>query len=130
MPTKAAYIVSPYRSAVGKAFKGGFRAKRPDDLCADVIRGVLAKTPAFDHALIDDVILGCAMPEAEQGMNIARFAVLLAGLPESVSGVTVNRFCSSGLQTIAMAADRVMAGQAECLLAGGTESMSLIPMTD
>jgi acetyl-CoA acyltransferase len=128
MPTKAAYIVSPYRSAVGKAFKGGFRAKRPDDLCADVIRGVLAKTPAFDHALIDDVILGCAMPEAEQGMNIARFAVLLAGLPESVSGVTVNRFCSSGLQTIAMAADRVMAGQAECLLAGGTESMSLIPM--
>ena len=128
MSTKAAYIVSPYRSAVAKAFRGGFRAKRPDDLCADVIKGVLERTPAFDPALIEDVILGCAMPEAEQGMNIARFTVLLAGLPETVPGVTVNRFCSSGLQTIAMAADRIMAGQADCILAGGTESMSLIPM--
>jgi acetyl-CoA acyltransferase len=128
MSNKAAFIVSPYRSPVAKAFRGGFRAKRPDDLCADVIRGVLERTPAFDPALIEDVILGCAMPEAEQGMNIARFTVLLAGLPESVSGVTVNRFCSSGLQTIAMAADRVMTGQADCILAGGTESMSLIPM--
>lgn len=128
MTAKAAYIVSPYRSAVGKAFRGGFRAKRPDDLCADVIKGILERTPQFDPALIEDVIVGCAMPEAEQGMNIARFIVLLSGLPESVSGVTVNRFCSSGLQTIAMAADRVMAGQADCILAGGTESMSLIPM--
>ena len=128
MTTKAAYIVSPYRSAVAKAFRGGFRAKRPDDLCADVIRGVLERTPLFDASEIEDVILGCAMPEAEQGMNIARFTVLLAGLPETVSGVTVNRFCSSGLQTIAMAADRIMAGQADCIMAGGTESMSLIPM--
>jgi len=128
MTTKAAYIVSPYRSAVAKAFRGGFRAKRPDDLCADIIRGVLARTPQFDAAEIEDVILGCAMPEAEQGMNMARFTVLLAGLPEVVSGVTVNRFCSSGLQTIAMAADRIMAGQADCIMAGGTESMSLIPM--
>jgi acetyl-CoA acyltransferase len=128
MTTKAAYIVSPYRSAVGKAFRGGFRAKRPDDLCADVIKGILERTPKFDPSLIEDIILGCAMPEAEQGMNMARFTVLLAGLPESVAGVTVNRFCSSGLQTIAMAADRVMAGQADCIMAGGTESMSLIPM--
>ncbi len=128
MTSKAAYIVSPYRSAVGKAFRGGFRAKRPDDLCADVIKGILERTPKFDPALIEDVIVGCAMPEAEQGMNVARFIVLLSGLPDSVSGVTVNRFCSSGLQTIAMAADRVMAGQAHCIMAGGTESMSLIPM--
>jgi acetyl-CoA acyltransferase len=128
MSNKAAYIVSPYRSAVGKAFRGGFRAKRPDELAADVIRGVLSHTTPFDQGLIEDVYLGCAMPEAEQGMNVARFTVLLAGLPETVSGVTINRFCSSGLQTIAMAADRVMAGQADCLLAGGTESMSLIPM--
>ena len=128
MTHKAAYIVSPYRSAVGKAIKGGFRAKRPDELCADVIRGLLERTPKFDLNLIEDVYLGCAMPEAEQGMNIARFTALLAGLPDTVSGVTINRFCSSGLQTIAMAADRIMAGQADCLLAGGTESMSLIPM--
>jgi acetyl-CoA acyltransferase len=128
MTTKAAYIVSPYRSAVAKGFRGGFRAKRPDDLCADIIRGVLERTPKFDVSEIEDVILGCAMPEAEQGMNMARFTVLLAGLPEVVSGVTVNRFCSSGLQTIAMAADRIMAGQADCIMAGGTESMSLIPM--
>jgi acetyl-CoA acyltransferase len=128
MSTKTAYIVSPYRSAVAKAFRGGFRAKRPDDLCADVIKGLLDRTPSMDPNLIEDVILGCAMPEAEQGMNIARFTVLLAGLPDTVPGVTVNRFCSSGLQTIAMAADRIMAGQADCILAGGTESMSLIPM--
>jgi acetyl-CoA acyltransferase len=88
----------------------------------------LARTPTFDPAEIDDVFVGCAMPEAEQGMNIARFTVLLAGLPDSVPGVTVNRFCSSGIQTIAMAADRIMAGQAHCIMAGGTESMSLIPM--
>ncbi len=125
---KQAYIVTALRSPVCKAFKGALRAKRPDELCADVIRGILDKTPKFDPTDIDDVIVGCAMPEAEQGMNIARFTVLLAGLPESVPGVTVNRFCSSGLQTIAMAADRIMAGQAECILAGGTESMSLIPM--
>ena len=93
-----AYIVTPLRSAVGKAFRGGLRTKRPDDLCADLIRAVLAKTPAFDPHEIDDCIVGCAMPEGEQGMNIGRFAALLAGLPESVPGVTVNRFCSSGLK--------------------------------
>lgn len=125
---KTAYIVSTYRSAICKAFRGPLRTKRPDELCADVIRGLLEKTPKFDPAEIDDVIVGCAMPEAEQGMNMARFAVLLAGLPDSVPGVTVNRFCSSGLQTIAMAAERIMADQADCILAGGAESMSLIPM--
>jgi acetyl-CoA acyltransferase len=128
MSNKPAFIVSPYRSAVTKAFRGSFKSTRPDDLCADVIKGLLARTPAFDPALIEDVFIGCAMPEAEQGMNVARFVVLLSGLPESVPGVTINRFCSSGLQTIAMAADRVAAGHAECILAGGTESMSLIPM--
>lgn len=125
---REAYIVSPMRSAVGKAFRGSLANKRPDDLCADVIRGVLKNTNEFDHALIEDVIVGCAMPEAEQGMNVARFALLLAGLPESVPGVTVNRFCSSGIQTIAMAADRIKSGDAECLMAGGTESMTMIPM--
>lgn len=125
---QAAYIVSPLRSAVSKAFRGSLRNKRPDDLCADVIKAVLADAGSFDPALIEDVIVGCAMPEAEQGMNIARFALLLAGLPESVPGVTVNRFCSSGLQTIAMAAHRVQLGDAECLLAGGTETMTMVPM--
>jgi acetyl-CoA acyltransferase len=125
---KPAYIVSAFRSPVCKAFRGALRTKRPDELCAEVIQGILARTPEFDPAEIDDVIVGCAMPEAEQGMNIARFTVLLAGLPDSVPGVTVNRFCSSGIQTIAMAADRIMAGQAHCIMAGGTESMSLIPM--
>ena len=128
MATRTAYIVSPYRSAVGKAGRGGFRAKRPDELCADVMKGVLERTPGLDPALIEDVIIGCAMPEAEQGMNVARFCVLLAGMPETVPAVTVNRFCSSGLQTIAMAAERILSGAAECIMAGGTESMSLIPM--
>jgi len=123
----AAYIVSPLRSPVGKAFKGGLRSKRPDDLCADVIRAVI-KQSGVDPALIEDVILGCAMPEGDQGMNVARFALLLAGLPESVPGVTVNRFCSSGLQTIGMAAAAVKAGDMDCVLAGGTESMTMVPM--
>jgi len=125
---KTAYIVSPLRSAVGKAFRGSLRHKRPDDLAADVIRAVLQKTPEFPRDRIDDVILGCAMPEAEQGMNVARFALLLAGLPESVPGVTINRFCSSGLQTIAMAADRIRTGDDHCILAGGAESMTMVPM--
>lgn len=124
---KTVYIVSPLRSAVGKAYRGMLRNKRPDDLCADVIRGVV-KHSGVDPALIEDVIVGCAMPEAEQGMNVARFALLLAGLPEQVPGVTVNRFCSSGVQTIAQAANMVAAGAAECVMAGGTESMSLVPM--
>ncbi|RYZ59651.1 MAG: acetyl-CoA C-acyltransferase [Proteobacteria bacterium] len=125
---KTAYIVSPFRTAVGKAGRGTLRTKRPDDLCADVIRAIMKANPSVDPHAIDDVFIGCAMPEAEQGMNIARFAVLLADLPESVPGVTVNRFCSSGLQTIAMAAFQVQAGGAECILAGGTESMSMVPM--
>ena len=124
---KSAYIVSPLRSAVGKAFKGSLRNKRPDDLCAEVIRAVVEKSRVRAE-LIEDVIVGCAMPEAEQGMNVARFALLLAGLPDRVPGVTVNRFCSSGLQTIAMAAQAVQAGAMDCVLAGGTESMTLIPM--
>ena len=117
---KTAYIVAPLRSAVGKAFRGALRAKRPDDLCADVIKAVV-KASGVDPHLIEDVIVGCAMPEAEQGMNFARFALLLAGLPEHVPGVTVNRFCSSGIQTIAMAAAAVKAGDADCILAGGAE---------
>jgi acetyl-CoA acyltransferase len=124
---KSVYIVSPLRSAVGKAYRGALRNKRPDDLCADVIKAVVARSKV-DPALIEDVIVGCAMPEAEQGMNVARFALLLAGLPEHVPGVTVNRFCSSGLQTIAMAASQVRAGESDCILAGGTESMTMIPM--
>ena len=96
------YIVAPYRSAVGKAFRGSLAHKRPDDLCADIIKGVLAKAGDFDHAAIDDVIIGCAMPEAEQGMNVARFALLLAGLPESVAGITVNRFVLQGFKVLLM----------------------------
>jgi acetyl-CoA acyltransferase len=126
--TQGVYIVSPLRSAIGKAFKGSLRVKRPDDLCADVIRAVMGKNPGLDPGLVEDVVIGCAMPEAEQGMNVARFALLLAGLPDHVPGVTVNRFCSSGVQTIAMAADRIKAGDADCILAGGTESMTMIPM--
>ncbi len=122
------FIVSPYRSAIAKAFRGGFRSTRPDDLAAAVIKGLLAKTAKFDLSLIEDVYVGCAMPEAEQGMNIGRFIALLAGLPESVPGLTINRFCSSGLQTVAMAADRIQAGNADCILAGGVESMTMIPM--
>ncbi|MCX6129542.1 MAG: acetyl-CoA C-acyltransferase [Proteobacteria bacterium] len=125
---KTAYIVSPLRSAVGKAGRGTLRSKRPDDLCADLIRALMLANPTIDPHEIDDCIVGCAMPEAEQGMNVARFSVLLADLPDSVPGVTVNRFCSSGLQTIAMAAFQVQAGSAHCILAGGTESMSLVPM--
>lgn len=122
------YIVSALRSPVGKAFRGTLAAKRPDDLCADVIKAVLKEAGSFDPALIEDVIVGCAMPEAEQGMNVGRFCALLAGLPESVPGVTVNRFCSSGLQTMAQAAFQIAAGDADCLLAGGTETMTLVPM--
>lgn len=126
--TRTVYICSAKRSAIGKAYKGALRSKRPDDFGAEVIKGMLAATPKFDYKLIDDVYIGCAMPEAEQGMNVARFILLLAGLPESVPGVTVNRFCCSGVQTISMAADRIMAGNAECIIAGGAESMTLIPM--
>src|ERR1700740_1051908 len=124
-----AVIVSSVRTPVGKAFKGSLRATRPDDLAALAIKEALGRVPGLDAKEIDDVILGCAMPEAEFGMNVARIAALRAGLPDSVPGVTINRFCSSGLQSIAMAADRIRSGGAEIILAGGSESMSLLPMS-
>ena len=121
-------IASSVRTPVGKAYKGTLRATRPDDLAAVAIKGALGYVPQLDVREIEDVILGCAMPEAEQGMNVARIASLRAGLPVECSAMTVNRFCSSGLQAIAMAAERIMAGGAEVIVAGGTESMTMIPM--
>jgi len=121
-------IASSVRTAVGKAYKGTLRATRPDDMAAAAISGALARVPQVDPKEIEDVIMGCAMPEAEQGMNVARIASLRAGLPVEVSAMTINRFCSSGLQAIAMAAERIMAGGADAIIAGGTESMSMIPM--
>ena len=123
-----AVIVSAVRTAVGKARVGALRGTRPDDLAAAVIAEAVRRAPGIDPADVEDVILGCAMPEAEQGMNVARIASLRAGMPVSVSAVTVNRFCSSGLQAIAYAAERVMCGFASAIVAGGTESMSLVPM--
>ena len=123
-----AYIVSAVRTPVGKAPRGVFRNTRPDDLLAHVLRHAVAGAPGIDTARIDDVVIGCAMPEAEQGMNIARIGVLLAGLPNSVAAQTINRFCSSGVQAIALAADRIRTGDADLMLAGGTESMSMVPM--
>ncbi len=123
-----AYIVAATRTPVGKAPRGMFRTTRPDDLLAHVLKSVLAQCPALAPASIGDVIVGCAMPEAEQGMNVARIALLLAGLPDTVPGLTVNRFCSSGLQAVALAADRIRLGEADVMLAGGTESMSMVPM--
>jgi acetyl-CoA acyltransferase len=122
------YIISSVRTAVGRAYRGSLKDTRPDDLGAAAIRGALAKVPNLDPARIDDVILGCAMPEGEQGMNVARICSLKAGLPDSVPAMTINRFCSSGLQAIAMAADRIMAGFADVIVAGGTESMTMVPM--
>ncbi|MBI4937241.1 MAG: acetyl-CoA C-acyltransferase [Nitrosomonadales bacterium] len=123
-----AYIVAATRTPVGKAPRGMFRNTRPDDMLAHVLRSVLAQAPSLAPAAVGDVIAGCAMPEAEQGMNVARIALLLAGLPDSVSGMTVNRFCSSGLQAVALAADRIRLGEAEVMIAAGTESMSMVPM--
>jgi acetyl-CoA acyltransferase len=125
---KAVYLVAPLRTPIGKAFKGGLATTRPDDFCAQLIKSVVSKAGDFDRNLIEDLILGCAMPEAEQGMNIGRMVGLLAGLPETVPGVTVNRFCSSGLQAIAMAFERIASGQGDCILAGGVESMTAVPM--
>jgi acetyl-CoA acyltransferase len=121
-----AVIVSALRTAVGKAPRGSLRTTRPDDMAADVIRALMAQTPQLAPEAVDDVILGCATPEGESGTNVARIASLRAGLPDSVPAVTVNRFCSSGSQTIAMAAERIMAGMADQIIAGGTESMSMV----
>jgi acetyl-CoA acyltransferase len=122
-----AYIVAATRTPVGKA-RGMFRNTRPDDLLAHVLKSVLAQAPSLDPASIGDVIVGCAMPEAEQGMNVARIALLLAGLPDTVPGLTVNRFCSSGVQAVALAADRIRLGEADVMVAAGVESMSMVPM--
>ncbi len=123
-----AYIVAATRTPVGKAPKGVFRNTRPDELLAHVLKSVVAQAPGIDLARIDDAIIGCAMPEGEQGMNVARIGVLLAGLPNSVAGQTINRFCSSGLQAVALAANEIRLGNADLMLAGGTESMSMVPM--
>ena len=123
-----AVIISAVRTPIGKAPGGTLRRARPDDMAAHVLRAAMTRAPAAQAADVDDVILGCAMPEAEQGMNVARIASLRAGLPHDVSAVTVNRFCASGLQAIAYAAERVRGGGARAILAGGTESMSLVPM--
>src|SRR5579864_289392 len=123
-----AVIIDCLRTPIGKAPKGTLRTTRPDDLAATVIRRLMAKYPSVPASDIDDVILGCAMPEGESGMNMARIASLRAGLPDTVPGVTINRFCSSGLQAIAMAAEKIRSGGADIILAGGTETMSMIPM--
>lgn len=123
-----AYIVAGFRSAVGKANKGGFRFTRPDDLAADVIKHLMGSLPQIEHTLVDDVMVGNAMPEAEQGLNVGRLISLLALNTDKVSGMTVNRYCASGLETIALASAKIAAGYAHCVIAGGVESMSLIPM--
>ncbi|MEJ1095713.1 MULTISPECIES: acetyl-CoA C-acyltransferase [unclassified Pseudoxanthomonas] len=123
-----AYIVAATRTPVGKAPKGVFRNTRPDDMLAHVLKAVIAQAPGIDVNRIDDAIIGCAMPEGEQGMNVARIGVLLAGLPNTIAAQTINRFCSSGLQAVALAADQIRLGNADLMLAGGTESMSMVPM--
>ena len=123
-----AYIVAATRTPVGKAPRGMFRNVRPDDMLAHVLASALKQCPGLDPHVIDDVIVGCAMPEAEQGMNVARIGLLLAGFPNTVSGMTINRFCSSGVQAVALAADRIRLGEAEVMIAAGTESMSLVPL--
>src|SRR4249919_196015 len=123
-----AFIVAAVRTPVGKAPSGALRWVRPDELAAIAIHGALARVPSIGSAEVEDVILGCAMPEAEQGLNVARIASLRAGIPVSTSAVTINRFCSSGLQAIAFAAERIMCGAVSAVVAGGTESMSLVPM--
>ena len=123
-----AYIVAAVRTPVGKAPRGMFRNVRPDDLLAHALKSALGRCQGLDAAEIDDVIVGCAMPEAEQGMNVARIGLLLAGFPNSVAGMTINRFCSSGVQAVALAADRIRLGEADVMIAAGTESMSMVPM--
>ncbi len=123
-----AYIVAATRTPVGKAPRGMFRNVRPDAMLAHVLKVALNQCPGLDPHAIDDVIVGCAMPEAEQGMNVARIGLLLAGFPNTVSGMTINRFCSSGVQAVALAADRIRLGEAEVMIAAGTESMSMVPL--
>lgn len=123
-----AYIVAATRTPIGKAPRGMFNKTRPDDLLVRVLQNALAQAPGLDPALITDAIVGCSFPEAEQGFNIARQSVLLAGLPKTIGGVTVNRYCASGITAIAMAADRIRVGQADAMIAGGVESMSMVPM--
>jgi acetyl-CoA acyltransferase len=123
-----AYIVAATRTPIGKAPKGSFKNLRPDDLLVHAIRSAMAQVPSLDPKTIEDAIVGCAIPEGEQGLNIARIGVLLAGLPNSVGGVTVNRFCASGLTALAMAADRIRVGESEVMIAAGCESMSMVPM--
>lgn len=122
------YVVAATRTPIGKAPKGALRQMRPDDLLVHAIAHAMKQVPSLEPAAVEDAIIGCAMPEAEQGLNVARIAVLLAGLPSTTGGVTVNRFCASGITAVQMAADRIRCGQAEVMLAGGTESMSLVPM--
>jgi acetyl-CoA acyltransferase len=124
-----AYIVAATRTPIGKAPKGVFRNTRPDDLLVAAIRSAMKQVPNLDPAAVEDAIIGCAMPEAEQGLNMARIAVLLAGLPNTTGGITINRFCSSGLNAVAIAADRIRVGEADVMLAGGAESMSMVPMS-
>src|SRR5688500_12324060 len=123
-----AYIVAATRRPLGKAPRGVFRNTRPDDMLAHVLRSVIAQAPGIDVSRLDDAIIGCAMPEAEQGMNVARIGLQLAGLPNTIAAQTINRFCSSGLQAVALAADQIRLGNADLMLAGGTESMSMVPM--
>jgi acetyl-CoA acyltransferase len=125
---REAVIVTALRTAVGKAPRGTLKDTRPDDMAGTVVKAAIERTPGLAPEMIEDVILGCAMPEAEQGMNVARQASWLAGIPKEASAVTINRFCSSGLQAIAFATERIMCGWAECIVAGGTETMSLVPM--
>ncbi len=124
-----AYIVAATRTPIGKAPKGVFRNTRPDDLLVAAIRSAMKQVPSLDPKAVEDAIIGCAMPEAEQGLNMARIAVLLAGLPNTTGGITINRFCSSGLNAVAIAADRIRVGEADVMLAGGAESMSMVPMS-
>lgn len=124
-----AYIVAATRTPIGKSHRGFFRHTRPDDLLVAALRGALAQVPTLDPAAIEDAIIGCAMPEGPQGLNMARIGTLLAGLPNTVGGITVNRFCASGLSAIQMAADRIRVGEADVMIAGGAESMSLVPMS-
>ena len=123
-----AYIVAATRSPIGKSGKGMFRNTRPDDLLVGVMKSALAQVPNLDPALIEDAIIGCSFPEGAQGLNIARMGVLLAGLPDTIGGVTINRYCASGITAISMAADRIRVGEADVMIAGGVESMSMVPM--